>query len=319
VTAADPDAEVPEPLRLARAGARCELDLMDGKIEEAVEQFTLLAKTASDPALNELLNSCVTAARRAGQNAAADRLCRAALDGGSERPVTVGRAAALWVENVQPQADPTQAVSRLEQLLDFGVRPEVAARVHRQQFYTLAGKESADLYRRLFDLSSRLVQTVPAGPERDGVQALAFDAAFLAERYDECLRLLDASLPGRDEQWTAVARNKVLAHKALAEGNTEDAVARFRAFMKDLEGSWKEPERDPTTGLTYSKEMTLGFNAARIGTILKKAGRNAEALAAFAEAREYYQNALKELEDGSREARHVQAELAKLPVTEGGS
>jgi predicted negative regulator of RcsB-dependent stress response len=60
--------------------------------------------------------------------------------------------------------------------------------------------------------------------------------------------------------------------------------------------------------------MILGLNAKRIGDILTGAGDKAEAAKAYAEAREYYQKALKEFPDvTTRENQKIQKQIAGIP------
>ena len=68
----------------------------------------------------------------------------------------------------------------------------------------------------------------------------------------------------------------------------------------DMQGLWRE--------------MTLAFNAKRIGDILAKAGNTGDARASYERAGAYYREALETLDAESREYGHVQRELAAIPA-----
>ena len=112
-----------------------------------------------------------------------------------------------------------------------------------------------------------------------------------------------------------MARNKLGAHLAIEEGRTDDAVAMFRDFMKHVE-TWTDATVDPSTGIAHTREMSLGFNAKRIGNIYRDAGRAEEAAKAYAEARDYFDQAMKGTEEGSKEAAYIEKEMAELPRRE---
>jgi hypothetical protein len=138
------------------------------------------------------------------------------------------------------------------------------------------------------------------------------DGAFVLEDYDRTLRLLEEGIPDREPEWHEMAITKVKAHKALQEGRPLDAVRHFREFMKFVEQR-EEPERDPSTGILHTREMSLGRNAKRIGDILREAGQDEEARRAYEEAEQYYAAALEEVEPDSREADLIRTEKAQIP------
>ena len=89
-------------------------------------------------------------------------------------------------------------------------------------------------------------------------------------------------------------------------------MKRFRKFMQ-LVVKEDDLGQDPTTGVRYTPEMTLGFNAKRIGDIYADAGRAAEATNAYVEAEGFYLQALSDVDKGSKAYEFVKGELAKVP------
>lgn len=109
-----------------------------------------------------------------------------------------------------------------------------------------------------------------------------------------------------------MALNKVKAHQALQENHVEEAITRFRTFMDHVAGREKT-EVDPSSGMRYTREMTLGQNAMRIGDLYKKIDKAEDADRAYQEAADHLTRALGEFEDDSQEYALIKTELAKLP------
>ena len=105
----------------------------------------------------------------------------------------------------------------------------------------------------------------------------------------------------------------------MQKGDIDEAVKGFRAFMA-LVAKTTDTQPDPTNGVVYSPDMIQGFNAKRIGDIYKKAGRDAEAAAAYAEARAFYEKALPAAKGndndkglGEETVQYIENELKSLP------
>ena len=138
------------------------------------------------------------------------------------------------------------------------------------------------------------------------------DGAVVLDDYELALQMLEDGFRSDEAEWHAMAVNKIKAHIALKEGRVEDAIARFRDFVKNVE-SWESATTDPTTGIKYTREMTLGRNARRIGELYASIDKQAEAMAAFAEARGYLEEALAQVKPDSREHALIAAELESIP------
>jgi tetratricopeptide (TPR) repeat protein len=311
--AAGESADMQEFLTLAE----CDLCFRSGQWAEAEKQFVAMLPTLSDTGTRRGLTTATAAAWGGEQWDLADRLCRSVMDLGTNRPAASAYAHTAWVEGAERRGDAAETVERMRSLLERKVEMKSISQVYSRHFYFVVNDGRAELTKALLDIGEQLLAKLDDPNESSYLRGLVFDAAFVAEDYDRALSLLEKGMPGRDEAWMAMARNKIHAHKALKEGRVADAVERFRQFMKDMDASWKGPEQDPSSGLTYTKEMTLGFNAARIGRILQGAGNAKEADAAYGEARGYYEKALAGMDEKSREYQHVKKEMAALPAPSG--
>jgi tetratricopeptide (TPR) repeat protein len=166
----------------------------------------------------------------------------------------------------------------------------------------------------MLDVGKRISKGELTEADQIRIKILMFDGAFLMDDYDAVLTALLEGVPERDEDWHEMAINKVSAHKALKEGNIDEAIKRFREFMEVTDRTWKDAQVDPSTRIRHSREMIMGFNARRIGNILKEAGRAEEAGKAYREAVDYYEAALEQAEPDSPEHRKIVSDLGEIPA-----
>jgi hypothetical protein len=293
---------------------RVEMLLLAGRWGEGEDAFIKTMSTLPDPVLSTCLTKALQPVRKAREWERADRLCRAILDHPGEHPKAEIVAAREWPATAEQMGNLPETASRLASLAAEPLDCEQIGWVLGNHFYAIANTGSNELLRLMVDTADKLTKGVTNTSSREYLQGLAFDAAFLLEDYDRTLKILKEGMPSRQASWQTMAENKILAHKALKEKDFPEAARRFRDFMKNIEATWTEPEQDPSTGMTYTKEMTLGFNAARICKILGQAGDKAGAKSARVEATGYYEKALKELKPDSREYKYVKDELAALPA-----
>jgi hypothetical protein len=74
-----------------------------------------------------------------------------------------------------------------------------------------------------------------------------------------------------------------------------------------------DSERDPVTDLIYTKEMLLGFNALRIGDILRDNLKDEKgARQAYDEAEQYFKKATGEVKPDSIESKYIDEQMAQL-------
>jgi hypothetical protein len=220
------------------------------------------------------------------------------------------RVVGVLATQPDPEADPPAELRRLDAA---GVPPARLVPVVRDRFHRLARGDRPEATRALADFAEALAARCERELDRTLLMIVALDGRFVAGDYAGALAILDGrKIPGWDEDWYEVSASKVRAHKALQEGRAAEAVPHFRKFMTALAGTRRSLEPDPVTGLTFTREMLLGRNAARIAELLEQAGEATAAQAARSEAQDYYRQALARLPADGREAAQVREELAKL-------
>lgn len=141
---------------------------------------------------------------------------------------------------------------------------------------------------------------------------MALDNSFVLEDYKGALKRLEKGIPEKDKEWQEMSSTKLKAHLALQEGKKKEAIRLFRKFMDYVSVEQDLPVPDPLTGIEHTKEMCLGFNAKRIGDILKSMEDKQGSQKAYKEAKELYLKALSEVKPESKEYNYIQTKIAKI-------
>ncbi len=259
------------------------------------------------------------AARKQGRPAEAESLAERVLRSETCRayPGVLAVASREWIA-LGLAADVATFPQRIAALRDFGVPADtILSNVNRHFYDVLNDREVVVALVKELDALAPLLDE---DSRRNTLDSLLLDASFVTEDYARVLAILERGIPDRDEDWHEMTKTKMRAHLAMQNGDTDEAVRQFRAFM-DLVAKTTEVQLDPSTGIMHSPESILAFNARRIGDIYAKAGRADEAAAAYAEARERYAKALAiargEVEGtnplGPETEKYLEEEIEKLP------
>ncbi|MDP6630870.1 MAG: hypothetical protein QGH42_04060 [Kiritimatiellia bacterium] len=284
-----------------------------GQWDSVVVLFRERAPGLQDSAVRRTLRTVSGYAKAATRTDVVDQLCEYVLSSMPEAESTRTAASSLYVDAPKEAGDFDAVVTRLQWMVAQGGGDLVPSKVS-SVFYDVLGKASRESGDAVMGLVEALAGDA-TDSKRQNLQALLMDGAVLRDDYAKALEVLDAGFRAEDAEWTSMARNKLAAHLAIQEGRTDDAVRMFRNFMEHVK-TWTGPQYDPSTGIQHSREMSLGFNAQRIGNIYRNAGRADEAAKAYAEARDYYAAALEAVDPVSKEAAYINKQIAELPKTE---
>jgi tetratricopeptide (TPR) repeat protein len=182
-------------------------------------------------------------------------------------------------------------------------------------YSVLLANPSADTLAPVYAMCEQMGGAGAEKGVRQRVAGYLLDMGFFLEKYAESLKLIEDGVLGEGNPQAEALTCKIKAHLALKEGRIDEAVDYFRQFMKFIEKGSSAREYDALERLWVTRDMILGLNAKRIGDILAKADRKAEADLAYKEAREYYEKALKEFPDEtSRENQKICRGLAGIPT-----
>ena len=305
-------------------------------LEKATSMYALLALAAQrdwdgveagfDGALSSLderdvrfvLTRLFDAARTQNAPAIAEKFARKALSSEAVKGYAGVRSVAAreWVSQ-GVAANPACLPDRAAELRALDLPADVVFSTISRHFYTTL--DDIPTVRRIIEELDILRPLLSDDSRRNSLDTLMLDAAFVTEQFERALAIIDNGVPDRDEEWHAMTRSKIKAHIALQKDDIEEAVKNFRAFMNSIAKS-TETNTDPMTGIVYSPDSIVGFNAKRIGDIYTKAGRTEEAAAAYAEARASFQKAYEEAKAegeakgyGPETISYLEKSLSELP------
>jgi tetratricopeptide (TPR) repeat protein len=294
-------------------GSRIDLELVQGRFVPASDLLFDKVAIFDDGASANMLDKVARAALGAGKVEDTDAIVEKALTVLADRPAARSRAALWWVMRARDAADLDMAVNRLEKLDAMGLPPGVlVSSVNTVSQLVLAPATPSAAVTRLMGFIAGLKARVTQETDTSLLAGIQLDGGFRTEDYAGLVKVLESGVAGHDAAWHNTMINKVKAHLALQEGHTDEAVKRFRDFMASIAADKDQGHRDPVTDERVTKEMILGFNARRIGDILRDAKRPDDAAKAYAEAREKYRDALKGFVEKDPETTTVKKILEEL-------
>jgi tetratricopeptide (TPR) repeat protein len=171
--------------------------------------------------------------------------------------------------------------------------------------------------RETFDALNQLCEAIRAEADvkmsQRQLDGILLDISYFREDYEGSLKIIDRGLIPDDPSKKDMLITKVNAHIALKKGDYKTAIDCFRKFMAVIAKDNADTV-DPIDQVRVSPEMILGLNARRIGDLWGKAGDPVEAAKAYAEARQYYSEALKKFPDvASGENKKIMREMKDIP------
>jgi len=301
----------PESLTHLLTVTRMRLYAHLGEWDALTNSFSAAASTLPDDDLNKMLNSIFALAQKAGRGQVISTCSEMVLFSPSMRVDTNALTTAIyaWTEQIM-RFNKNALPSKLNTLLHANLPVALVASTYVRHYYAFA-HDPAEI-KELMAIGERMIPMVPEEDTRNDLKLKLLDGCFLIQDYDHALAILEAGVPGHNEQWQKTAIVKVKAHRALANKNPREAVQYFRAFMEDIRKSNDTEIADPVTGIFFAREMVLGRNARRIGDILNGIPDHAEARKAYAEARDLYEQALGKTKD-AKARKIIEDEITLLP------
>lgn len=222
-------------------------------------------------------------------------------------------AASGWVNVEGKRGNPAELTRRLKILQSKQIPGDVIIDLISQNYTCLLGKTPRESFSPLQEFCKTLRGTGAEVVYLRQLDGILLDISYFCEDYEEALKIIERGLVIDDPVRKAMMMNKVNAHIALKKGDYRVAIAFFRNFMVAIEKD-SAYTLDPIEQIRISPSMILGMNARRIGDLWGKAGSPQEATEAYAEARKYYENALKEFPDSaSGEHRKIIREMNEIP------
>ncbi len=295
--------------------ARGELLLVQDKPEAAWNHYVALADVIGDAEFSRRAPAVLKVAKRLDLQELVSRVVDTAYQRGDTFPLTRDAAAAWTVREAAESGKVDVLLAATQTALERGAAVPRFYHGFSRGFYAMIQKATPAERTALGELLRRLSGVPDLTEAMQGMIASArLDVAFFAQDFKAALAIVEAGVPGFDEEWHAELRDKVSAHIAQQEGRHEDAIALYRKHMERV-SAWEQPVINPENNQKMIKEVVLGFNEKRIGDIWSAVpGREADAAAAYARAREWYGKGLELLDKDSPEYAEASAERAAVPA-----
>ena len=273
------------------------------------EAFEACAAQLKDEALLALFRQTFPALQKNQHVALIEAICQRTFLTAPSKKASANYAARLWVD-IGVMADKRALAERLVALLDANVQAEEVGMLLERHFYQLV--EDLDAIKNLCVICERIMGACTDQETIQSLKVKQMDGAFITENYDLALELLESGISDKPKAWHDMSIPKVKAHRALAQNKPLDAIGYFREFMTVLSASETKEEHDPTTGVVYSREWILGWNAHRIAGIYASIPDTENAAKAHEEAKAFFDQALKKAKDDADTLKVLKEELKAI-------
>lgn len=280
--------------------------------EKAVTLLMNQAGELSDANMAAVAGRLLAQGRAKTDTQSLEQLCEFVITKTLGKQRTLDTVAARWVALAQKQGKLELVPVRLSRLLAAGATSSVVARSYTSAGNDILQKSDKAMLQQMMQIGQSLSSNTRNKDDRIDIARLMLDYSCILEDFNASSSLLRICYQDQlDSEEYLRMSNKVLAHKALKEGRTDEAVRRFRDFMESAK-TWTTDQYDPSTGETVPVNAILGLNAKRIGDILQAAGDKKGATAAYTEAKTYYQAAVDKVKDGTMWKANVEKALKEL-------
>lgn len=258
-----------------------------------------------DNELRALLVQTFQRLRQLGQGALVETLAGAVYRAETEKTASRNYAARVWLDACLP-ARRDEIPPRLADLGKGGLSPIELGFLFERYFYELHDRPES--LAKMCAIGEDILKRTDDADTLNAVSLKLLDGAFILDRLDKAVEMLEKGIPGKDAAWHALTLPKVKGHAALKAASecadpeekkkrTLGAIESFKQFMEVYRTREdQDDEFDPTTGVAYSREWILGRNADRIAKLYGEVGDKAGCEAMRGEAKGFYETALKKAE-----------------------
>lgn len=299
-------------LRSLAASEKARIIFLQQRWPEGETVFKKTAADLRDGDLAGLTAFIVAQARNKEEYAAAERLSMFVLTNIKDHPRARNEAAAGALGMLKAAGQVAEIPARLEQLMALGVPADNLFRRYCDYFYLIIMKENPELTGRMLAFGAQLGEKIERPDDKKQVALLRMDGAFVAGDYSQALQIMAANKKYWDQEWLDLTRVKMQAHLELKNKNYQAAVENFRQYMVYV-AKKNQTTLNPVTGQIYTAEMLLGFNALRIGNILRENLKDeAGARQAYDEAEQYFKKALPDVKPNSAESKYIEENMAQI-------
>ncbi len=285
--------------------------LLHHEWNQAVELVAEAMRRVDEEALIRILRPAFGDMMRYQAFNALETLCEKIMDSEDINSRAARTAGYQWILIALAEKRIEIIPERIESLMERDADALYLYSIYHRVFYDLLSHPPA--VERMLAIADRLQPRLTSSRNRQSLQMMILDGSFIAKDYDRAIALLQGGIDGHDPSWHSLMLTKVMAHKAKDENQPLEAVKHLRGFMDKVRHLPESVIEDPASGMQQTQSMILGRNARRIGDLLAKAGDKEGARRAFEEARDFYKQALRELEPDSAPAKLARTEKDEIP------
>ena len=298
------------PLSLACA-ARARVAVMEKRWDDAGNFIIKNAGTMSEGDLAEAISFCASSARDKNEIETVEKICSGVFEKQKDKPHARQEAAACSLR-ISATGRPGEIPAKLDRFLAGGMAPDALFALFNNYFYQVVLLNEGDHGRNMLAFGKKLYARLGSTESKKQAAVLLVDGCFIAGDYAGALETVEANKALWDADWSESAKIKIGAHLALQNNRYKEAVEGFRKYMDYLSKN-NEVLRDPLSGQLYTSDMMLGFNAMRIGDILRdKLADREGARKAYDEAGRYLEKAAASAGPNSLEANYINEQMKAL-------
>jgi tetratricopeptide (TPR) repeat protein len=196
--------------------------------------------------------------------------------------------------------------------MDMGLKTPALYSVYCDYFYPVVMQENRDLAKQMMAFGDKFGGQLEKTDDQKQMALFGIDALFIIGDYEGALQAAAENKKYWPKDWLDSTRAKIGAHLALEKKNYSEAVEGFRKYMVYIAEN-KVGSYNPINEQIYTPDMLLGFNAMRIGNILRDNLKDEPgARKAYDEAEKYFKKAAKDVRPDTKEAKYIEEQMALL-------
>ena len=270
------------------------------------------ASDLSDDDLAEIISFSAAKAQKKEEFEAVDRICIFVLKNQKDKNKAKNEAAACSLTILKKNNKVAEIPARFEQFIEAGLPIPNLYDLYCECFHSVILLENKDLSLRMMAIGEKFKAKLDNPDDKKQLALLLMDGLFTIGDYERSLQIIDANEKYWQKDWMDSTKSKIGAHLALQNKNYKEAIDGFRKYM-DYVANNNETARHPVTDQIYTKEMLLGFNALRIGDILRDNLKDEDgARKAYDEAEQYFKKATDEVKPNSKESKYIDEQMTQL-------
>lgn len=278
--------------------------------------FMKRAAGFSDGDLAGFISFAASKAQKKEDFEAVDRMSMFIIKNQKKDSRAANEAAACALNMLKLNKKPAEIPARLEQLAAMGMPVSTLYPLYSEYFYTVILLEDKDLTKQMLAFGGKLNEKINNSYDNRQMALLLMDGFFTIGDYERSLQIIDANTQYWQKNWQESAKVKIGAHLALQKKNYKEAIEGFRKYM-DCVAKDNEMAFNPVTEQIYTPEMLLGFNALRIGDILRDNLKDEDgARKAYDEAEQYFKKAAaaRNVRPNSKESEYINEQMNQIAL-----